>query len=64
MALDPALSDALARAVKDAGQPASLGARLTAWLEALGEGQTGDDDNLHYYEMAMAELTLQADDED
>lgn len=64
MALDPALSKALAEAVAEAGQPAALGARLTAWLEALGEGQTAEDENLHFYEMAMAELTTQAGDED
>jgi hypothetical protein len=54
--LDDALTDAIAAAVADAGQPPAVAARLNAWLKRLAEGDVGRDENTQFLVNVRKEL--------
>lgn len=53
MALDPALENALQRAVAEAGQESPLAQRLIAWLKALSAGESSEEQDLSFYNSVM-----------
>ena len=58
MALDPALESAVLEATEKAGQPRAVGQRLVAWLLALSEGESSEEQDLSFYENVMSAVAL------
>jgi hypothetical protein len=56
MALDPALEDALQRAVAEAGESKQVAQRLIAWLKALSNGESSEEQNLSFYANVMSAI--------
>jgi hypothetical protein len=56
MALDPALEDALQRAVAESGESKQVAQRLIAWLKALSNGESSEDQNLSFYRNVMSAI--------
>jgi hypothetical protein len=56
MALDPALEDALQRAVAEAGESKQVAQRLIAWLKALSNGESSEEQNLSFYDNVMSAI--------
>lgn len=57
--LDKALTEAIAEVVVEAGQPASVAQRLTAWLTRLSETDVGRDENTQFLMNVLNALTLE-----
>jgi hypothetical protein len=65
MALDPALSDAIAEAARTSGQPQAVARRLLAWLARLSDGELSRGANAEFYESTREVILLkEAEDED
>lgn len=60
--LDPALEEALARSVREAGQPETVARRLAAWLRQISEGALSKEDEARFLLGVCGELDLGADD--
>lgn len=61
LAIDPALEDALRQAVSESGQPATVTARLVAWLRALSEGEDSKESMAGRYEELLETLNVVSD---
>ena len=57
MALDPALEEALLEATTEAGQPRPVAQRLVAWLKALSNGESSEEQDLSFYANVMAAIS-------
>jgi hypothetical protein len=62
--LDKALTEAIAEVVAEAGQPASVAHRLTAWLTRLSETDLGQDENTQFLANVRNALMLEDGDAD
>lgn len=56
--LDPALMEAIAQVVSDAGQPKPVAQRLTAWLLNLSQADPGLDQNTQFLKNVHDALDL------
>jgi len=56
MALDPALEDAVQRAVAELGESKQSAQRLIAWLKALSNGESSEDQDLSFYNNVMGAI--------
>jgi hypothetical protein len=65
MALDPALEEAVRKAVKEQGQKPALAERMIAWLEALAQGNLSPADADAFYARTVgAVVAAEAQDAD
>lgn len=58
MALDPAIEEALQRAVAEESQPKQVAQRLAAWLKALSTGESSEEQDNSFYENVMAAVVV------
>lgn len=58
MALDPALEKAVLEATERAGQPRPVAQRLIAWLQALSDGESSEEQDLSFYDNVMSALAI------
>lgn len=58
MALDAALEQAVSEATEKAGQPRSVAQRLVAWLQALSDGGSSEEQDLSFYANVMSALQI------
>lgn len=63
--MDPKISEAIATAVREAGQDEALARRLTAWMNAVTSGNehVTDDDAARHLESIYAATTIEEQDE-
>ena len=62
--LDPALEEALAEVVGEAGLSEAVARRLTAWLRRMSEGELVREDNVVFLSEACSEIRLEDEDAD
>ena len=62
--LDPALEEALAAVVREAGQPATVARRLIAWLTRMSEGELVQEDHAVFLSEVCSEIELGGEDAD
>jgi hypothetical protein len=58
MALDPALEEALHKAVAEVDQPGTVAQRLIAWLTALSSGESSEEQDLSFYQNVMTAIAV------
>ena len=64
MTLDPALEEALAETLREAGQPEAVARRLTAWLRQMSQGPLVKEDDARFLKAVCDELALEDGDAD
>ncbi len=64
MPIDPAMRDALRKAVSEGKQPAAVADRLEGWLDGLSEGQDSEDVQKRNYDAVFGKIEAEPTGED